>query len=299
MSDMRTFGGAWPALITPTTPEGGVGFPALESLVEHLLTRKVDGLYICGSTGEGLLLSPEERRQVAERVLALVEGRVPVIVHVGCPATRDAVALATHAGKAGAAGVSSVLPVIGTGMASTHLHYQAIAAAVPDLPFLPYLFGGQTDAVTLMRSLLAAIPNLAGGKYTGSDMFELGRLLELRDEGWTVFSGMDEQCVFAAMFGAPGCIGSTLNLMPGLYRELRRSCAAGDLARALELQKAANRVTAVLISFGFVGALREAMRLIGLDCGQPRLPHPAVPDEKRQALHEALRGAGLIEVAAL
>ncbi|MDI7274916.1 MAG: dihydrodipicolinate synthase family protein [Anaerolineae bacterium] len=296
---MSTFHGIWPALLTPTTPEGGVGFLILMDLVEHLLQKGVDGFYLCGSTGEGLLLSLEERRQVAERVLAQVRGRVPVIVHVGCPATRDAVALARHACEAGAAGVSSVLPSLGGGSASTYLHYESIAAAARRLPFFPYIFGGQTDAVTLMRELLAGIPNVAGAKYTGPDMFELSQLVRLRGGNWTVFSGMDEQCLFAAMAGAPASIGSTLNLMPGAYREMRRSYEAGEVARALELQMAANRVTEVLHSFGFAGALREAMRLVGFDCGEPRLPHPPLPAEKRGALGEALSRAGLAQMAAL
>jgi N-acetylneuraminate lyase len=291
ISDMSAFRGTWPALLTPATPEGGVSFSVLRDLTEYLLAKGVDGLYICGSTGEGLLLSPEERRQVVEQVLAQVRGRVPVIVHVGCPATRDALALATHAQEAGAAGVSSVLPVVGSGTVSTYLHYE--------LPFFPYLFGGQTDAVMLMRELVARIPNLAGGKYTGPNMFELGQLLRLRQGNWTIFSGMDEQCLFAAMAGARACIGSTLNLMPGLYRELRASQEAGELARALELQNAANEVTEILISFGFMGALREAMRLIGFDCGEPRLPHPPVADEKREGLREALLAVGLTQLTAL
>ena len=150
-----------------------------------------------------------------------------------------------------------------------------------------------------MRKLLARIPNIGGGKYTGPNMFELGQLARLRDDGWTIFSGMDEQCVFAAMAGAPGNIGSTLNLMPGAYRELRQSYEDGDLARALELQEAANRVTETLHAFGFQGALREAMRLIGFDCGEPRPLYPPLAAGKQGPLHEALSRVGLAEMAAL
>lgn len=298
---MSSFYGAWPALITPATPEGGVELGVLRELVAHLLGKGIGGLYVCGATGEGLLLSPEERRQVADAVLHEVRGRVPVIVHVGAAATRDAVALAGHARDSGAAGTSSVLPFVGSGPQSTYLHYQAIAAAAPELPFFPYLYGGQIDALTLMRELSQRIPNLGGTKYTGPNMFELKQLLDLGAgrQGWTIFSGMDEQCVFAAMSGSPANIGSTLNLMPGVYREMRRLCEAGDLAAARDLQMHANRLTQVLLSFGYAGALREAVRMLGFDCGQPRLPHPPLPAEKRQALREALAAVGLAELAAL
>jgi dihydrodipicolinate synthase/N-acetylneuraminate lyase len=127
-------------------------------------------------------------------------------------------------------------------------------------------------------------------------MFELQHLVEMGDgarDKWTIFSGMDEQCLFAATFGAPANIGSTLNLMPGAYRELRKSYQAGDPARARDLQVRANGVTRILIENGFPGALREAMRLIGLDCGEPRAPLPPLPREKRASLREELEKAGL------
>ena len=293
------FQGAWPALITPSAPDGGVNTWALRDLTEYLIGKEVDGFYLCGATGEGIWLSLEERRQVVEEVLDQVKGRVPTIVHVGCVATRDAVALAKHARQVGAAGISSILPPLARGPESIYLHYQAIAAAVPELPFLPYLYGGTVDALTLMSALVERIPNLAGSKYTGPNMYELGHLVELAQDRWTIFSGMDEQCIFAAMFGAQGNIGSTLNLMPGVYREIRKSYRDGDLARAQDLQIRANRVTRVLISFGFAGALREAMSLLGFDCGQPRLPNPPLPPEKRQALREELMGADFAALTAI
>jgi N-acetylneuraminate lyase len=297
---MTSFHGAWPALITPTNPDGGVDVQVLRELCEHLIAKGIDGLYLNGATGEGLLQSIEERKRTVEQAMDQIGGRVPAIVHVGCVATRDAVELAEHAGQAGATGISSVLPLIGTGATSTRLHYTTIAAAVPGLPFYPYLYGGQTDAVTLMKELLYKIPNLAGCKYTGPNMFELQHLVELGDQtrkGWTIFSGMDEQCLFAATFGAPANIGSTLNLMPGVYRELRKSYERGDCARARDLQLGANRVTRVLIAYGFPGALREAMRLIGFDCGEPRPPMPFLPEEQRAPLRRELADAGLEALA--
>lgn len=182
---------------------------------------------------------------------------------------------------------------------AVYAHYTAIAASVPDLPFLPYLFGGEIDALTLMQELLTRVPNVAGAKYTGPDMYELHAIVELRDEAWTVFSGMDQQCLFAAMFGAPANIGSTLNLMPGAYRELRACCERGDLARARDLQLAVNRVTRVLHRFGSFGALFEGMRMLGFDCGEPRLPHCPLDPAHRDAFHQAMTEAGFETVAAM
>ena len=293
------FQGTWPALITPTSTDGGVNFTALRELVEYLLAKRVDGFYVCGATGEGIFMSVEERKQVIEVVKQCVQGRVPLIVHVGCVSTRDAMTLAGHAAETGVDGISSLLPLLPNSAESARLHYTSIASSAQGLPFFPYLYGGQVDAVTLMRDLSQRIPNIAGAKYTGSNMFELRQLLDLAENRWTIFSGMDEQCSFAAMFGAPGHIGSTLNLMPGVYRQMRLCIARGDLSSARDLQMRANRVIAELIAFGFFGALREAIRMLGFDCGEPRLPNLPLAAERRGALREALSAAGFAELTAI
>ncbi|HOU13824.1 MAG TPA: dihydrodipicolinate synthase family protein [Anaerolineae bacterium] len=292
----QSFHGAWPALITPATAEGEVNVPVLRDLTAHLLNKGIGGLYVCGTTGEGMFMSVAERQLVAETVIDEVNGRTPVIVHVGSIATRDAVILARHARDVGADGVASILPLFGAGLASTYLHYETIAAAVPELPFYPYLFGGQTDAVSLLRELRRRIPTLAGAKYTGPNMYELQALVAMQDANWTIFSGMDEQCAFAAMFGATANIGSTLNVMPGVYREIRAACERGDLARARDVQAQANRVIRVWFEFGFPGAFRETLRWLGFDCGEPRLPNLPLPPEQREALHAALEAAEFWEL---
>ncbi len=291
------FQGAWPALLTPATPEGGVEVGALKELTAYLLEKGVDGFYLCGSTGEGVFLSVLERQRVVEAVSEVINGRVPIIVHVGAIATRDAVCLAEHARDVGAEGVASILPPFRRGLAETYVHYEAIATAVPELPFYPYLFGGETDALSLMKELLVRIPNVAGAKYTGPNMYELQALVNLRDAGWTIFSGMDQQCLFAAMFGSPANIGSTLNLMPGAYRALRAAYEGGDVIGARDLQVRVNRVTRILQEYGIFGAIFEALRYLGLDCGQPRLPHTPFSPERRPEFHAALEAVGFADLA--
>lgn len=289
--------GCWPALVTPFTEDDAVNVPVVQGLVEYLIAKGVGGLYLCGSTGEGLYQSVEERKLVTSTAVKQVRGRVPTIVHVGCVATRHAVELAKHAQQVGAMGVSSVLPTLNAAPADVYAHYEAIAGAVPSMPFFPYLFGGRVDALSLMRELTNKVPNLAGAKYTGPNMLELKRLIDMGEGHWTLFSGMDEQCVFAALFGCAQNIGSTLNFMPGAYREIRQLLSVGEEAQAVALQSRANRVTVVATSFGYGGALKEMMRLLGFDCGHPRLPTPSLPQEKRESLREGLEAEGFSALA--
>ena len=293
---MFSFSGAWPALVTPFTAEDTVNVVVLRELVEYLLDKRVGGFYVCGGTGEGLFMLPEERKLVTETVVDQVNGRVPVIAHIGSMVVSDAVELAEHAQEVGAAGISSVIPPMFQDGESLYTYFARVGAGAPDLPLLTYIFGGPMDAVALMRRLME-IPTVAGTKYTGPNMYEFREIVELRGDNWSIFSGMDEQCIYAAMQGACGNIGSTLNYMPGIYREVHNSYKKGDIAQGQELQVRANQVTRVLFSFGFFGALKEVMRMLGFDCGKPRLPHLPFAEEKRNDLRAQLEAIDFFTVA--
>jgi len=300
---MSRFQGAWPALLTPFTTDNQVNVPVLRGLVDYLIGKRIGGLYVCGSTGEGIYMSVDERKLVTETVIDRTAGRVPVIVHVGTMVARDAVTLAGHAQAAGADAVASIIPPQFAHVQSIYDYYCALSQAAPDLPLLSYIFGGPTDAVALMRQLMP-IPTIAGSKYTGPNMHEFRRIVELGKEyhgpyAWTVFSGMDEECYFASLFGSSGNIGSTLNYIPGAYREIHAARAFGDVARGTELQLRANAITQVLFSFGFLGAVKEIMRPLGFDCGQPRLPARPFDAARRADMMAQVNEVGFAELSAL
>ena len=295
---MSSFNGAWPALVTPFTDEDKVNVGVLRELVEYLIDKGVGGFYVCGGTGEGLFMVPEERKLVTEIVVGQVNGRVPVIAHIGSMIVGDAVQLAEHAQEVGAAGISSVIPPMFQNSESLYTYFARVGAAAPNIPLLTYIFGGPTDAVALMRQLMD-IPTVAGAKYTGPNMYEFREIVELRGDNWSIFSGMDEQCIYATMQGACGNIGSTLNYIPGIYREIHDSYKKGNIAQGQHLQVRANQVTGVLFSFGFFGALKEVMRMLGFDCGQPRLPHVPFAEGKRDDLRAQLEAIDFFTVAAM
>jgi N-acetylneuraminate lyase len=301
---MGLFQGAWPALLTPFTADDQVNYPVLHGVVDYLLSKGIGGFYVCGSTGEGIYMSVEERKRVTSAVVEQVAGRVPVVAHVGTMVTRDAVELASHAQQVGADAIASIIPPQFGSVPSIVDYYTALSKAAPNIPLLSYLFGGPADAVALMRALMP-IATLAGSKYTGPNMHEFRQILELEKEykgpfEWTVFSGMDEECFFASLFGAHGNIGSTLNYIPGTYRCIHEARASGDVASGTELQLRANRITQILFEYGFMGAMKkEVMARLGFDCGQPRLPGRPFDAARRDAFHKALDEAGFDELAAM
>src|SRR5215831_8730655 len=104
------FADVWPATLTPLTEEGKPAFGALEQLTELFARQGLGGLYLIGSTGQWPMFTTEERCAIAECVVRASAGRIPVMVHVGAMATADAVALARHAERVGAAAISAVTP---------------------------------------------------------------------------------------------------------------------------------------------------------------------------------------------
>ncbi len=295
---MRTFEGIWPALVTPFTESYQVNVPVLRDLVQFLLDKQVDGLFVGGTTGEGIYMPVSERKRVLETVIAQVNGRIPVIAHVGAVASGDAVDLARHAAEQGAAGVSSILPPLYNNWTVVQRYFELIANTVPDLPLLVYLLLPNYDATALMRELIK-IPSVCGGKYTGPNMYEMRQIIDLRQESWSIWSGMDEQCAYAAMMGATGAIGSTLNIMPGVFRKIRECVRSGDHATAQDLQVRANRVIAVMIANSYQPSLKEVLTMLGIPCGSPNLPYLPLTDEQRRNLHAGLAETDFAELAKL
>ncbi len=293
---MKQFHGAWPALVTPFTENDKVNLPVLRRLVDYLVDKQIGGLYVCGSTGEGIYMTAAERQLVLEATIEQVNGRVPVIAHVGAVALPEATALAQHAQNVGADAIASIIPPLYKSTGSVVDYFTALGAAADTTPLLTYIFGGPTDAVALMQALME-IPTLAGSKYTGPNMFEFRRIVELGRDEWTVFSGMDEQCLFGSMFGASGNIGSTLNYIPGPYREIHCAVAQGEHGRGTDLQLRANRITELMMQVGFMGALKAVMAHLGFDCGVTRLPNAMLPREQWQPLFDQITAAGFTELA--
>ncbi len=292
--------GAWPALMTPRLAGGRPHVRALRTLIRHLSAKEIGGFYVNGSTGEGIYMSVEERERVLEVSLDEVAGAVPVVAHVGAVAAPDAFRLARHAQAAGAAGTASIVPPMYRSVASIMAYYRQLAACTPDLPFFMYLFGATTPALELVRQA-QDISNLAGGKYTGPDMFEFARIRAAGQHrtDWHLSSGMDEMCLAAVMAGACGNIGSTLNFMPGPYARIRAWVRQGRHREAQELQDAANQVTSVLIDHGFMGSLYAVMQMLGIDSGSPRLPHVALNAAQIKSLQAGLQDTGFDDLVAM
>lgn len=292
--------GITPALLTPFDEEGNVNTAVIRDMIEFHLSGGVSGFYVCGSTGEGLLLSEAERRLVAETAIDQVKGRVPVVVHVGAIATQTACALASHAEEAGADAISSIPPFyFSVGVEGVKQHYVRIAAA-SSLPFYIYNIPGATGVnvgVDMVQALSAIMPTLRGMKYTAYDFYQMHKIVELEGGRLNVLSGPDEMMIAAQAMGADGAIGTTYNVLPRLFVEAYESFNADDVATARELQAKGNWVITIFQQFPSLSAVKEMMRLLGFDCGSARRPNLPLTDEQKGRLREMLEEIGFFEFA--
>ena len=288
--------GIWPALVTPFTDDGGTLAPArIEPLVRHLIDAGSGGFFVCGGTGEGSAMSVAERKSMAEATIAAVAGAVPLIFQVGATSTANAVELARHAAAAGADAVASVAPVDRPNdLQAAVAHYAAIGAAT-DLPFYVYwLAHTAAKEVTAEQFLEAmeAVPNFSGLKFTDSNFYLFQRLVQLGGERLNLISGPDEICLGGMVAGSDAAIGSTYNIMPRLFVEMRRLFEASDIRPAMALQARANVVISTLMRFDVLGAVKEILTMGGLPVGPVRPPRAALDDGDRAALRQALDDLG-------
>jgi len=289
LEQIKSFEGVYSALLTPFDKKGRVDEEVLRMLISYQLGQGLNGFFVCGSTGEGFLMSPEERRRVAEIVVEEARGKGKVIVHVGHISSDVAVSLARHAEKIGADAISSTPPIyFDVRIGGTFYHYQLIAGAC-SLPFLAYNIPATTPIGILPEHLstLSKIENFIGMKYTGYNLFEMGTIAEKMGQRGIVLSGSDEMFLPALVMGARGSIGSTQNLLPGKFAEIYKSFKNGEIQRARELQAEVNRVVRVLLKYGSP-AWKAYMKRLGFDCGQCRPPFKPLSSQELEELFSEL-----------
>jgi N-acetylneuraminate lyase len=288
---MTKFQGILPAAVTPVDANERFVRSKFEVLLDHLYAAGVDGVYVCGGTGEGLLQTVEQRKCVAEVAVANSPAGKQVIVHVGSHRTADAIELARHASSIGVTAISALPPLGGYAFAEIRDYYRAIAEA-SGVPLLVYFFPKSYPGVDTMEQVLelCSIPNVAGLKYTDFDLY---RMRQIRETGAVVFNGHDEVLAAGLLMGAVGGIGTFYNVIPELFVELYRNARAGDWTCARAVQDRINKVIRVTLQWPCFPAVKEILRWRGIDCGQCVRPRAPLAPEQAAELRRQLEACGV------
>jgi N-acetylneuraminate lyase len=286
-----TLQGILPAAVTPFDAHERFAREPFAALLESLYAAGVDGVYICGGTGEGLLQTVEQRKLVAEAAVQLSPPAKQVIVHVGSHRTADAVELAEHAGSIGAAAVSALPPLGGYPYAEVRAYYEAIAAASA-VPLLVYFFPTNYPGVNSLAQVLdlCTIPNVAGLKYTDHDLY---RMRLIKQSGATLFNGYDEVLTPGLLMGADGGIGTFYNVLPELFVDVFRLARGGNWEGARLVQDAINTVIRIAVQFPCFPAVKQMLRWRGIDCGECARPRAGLTNAQAAELRRQLDACGV------
>jgi N-acetylneuraminate lyase len=286
------------ATFTPFRSDGALDVKRIKPSIDAVIAQGADGLYVCGSTGEGPLLTTAERQQVAEASVKAARGRVPVVVQVGHNSIEEARELAAHAQRIGADAVSATPPgYFKPDTLESLIDCTArIAAGAPRLPFyyyhIPALTGVRFDMVAFLRRGGPRIPTLRGIKFSDPSLHELLACLELEGGRYDIVFGVDEMLLGGLAMGARGAVGSTYNFAAPLYHRIMAAFAAGDLTEARRLQALAAEMIRILFANGGRAGFKAAMQLIDADCGHNRLPTLTATAAQRAQLKKELTALG-------
>lgn len=285
--DLNKFRGIFVAMYSAYNDVGEVCADSVKKLARSYVNSGVKGLYVGGSSGEGILQTADERKKVVEAVMEEVGDELTIIVHIGANSTRESVELAIHAEQHGADAVSAV-PAIYYRLSekAVETHWEAMIHA-SSLPFIIYNIP-QTTGFHLSQSLckkMAQHDKVIGIKMSAESVFELQQFKVNSEKDFLVYNGPDEQFLGGRMMGADGGIGGTYGVMPELFCQLDSLILENKIKEAQELQFKINDIIKSLLSYpSLYGACKYILSLRGIDTGIPRLPLLPVSSTDHESL---------------
>ena len=291
------------APFTPFDAEGNVNLAPIPAYAAMLQKNGLKGVFVNGSSGEGYMLTTEERKALAEAWVKAAPEGFKVIVHVGSCCVRDSRELARHAAEIGAWGIGAMAPPFPKiGRVEELVKYiEEIACGAPELPFyfyhIPAFNGAFLPMLDVLKAVDGRVPNFAGIKYTFESLYEYNQCRLYKDGKFDMLHGQDETILpCLAMGGARGGIGGTTNYNGRELTAIIDAWNRGDVEAAREHQNFSQEVINVICHFrGNIVGGKRIMKLIGLDLGPNRTPFRNMTDEEEAQMKRELEEIGFFE----
>lgn len=292
--------GIFPAFYACYDDQGEISPQRVQALTQYFIDKNVSGIYVCGSSGECIYQSVEDRKLTLENVMSVARGKLKVIAHVACNNTKDSMELAKHAESLGVDAIAAIPPIY------FHLpeysvadYWNSISSAAPNTDFIIYNIP-QLAGTALTPSLLEQMlknPKVAGVKNSSMPTQDIQIFKSMGGSSFTVFNGPDEQLISGRVMGADAGIGGTYGVMPELFLRENALIDSGNLAEAREIQYEINKIITKLCSShaNMYAVIKEVLRInYGLNIGGVRSP---LTDLTPQDLPVAEEAANMIKKA--
>ena len=300
---MKKIKGLINAPFTPFDAKGEVNLEPIEVYANMLQKNGLKGVFINGSSGEGYMLTEEERMLIAERWMQVAPADFKVIVHVGSTCVKQSNKLAQHAQDIGAYGIGAMAsPFPKAGRVEELVKYcEEIACGAPNLPFyfyhIPALSGVFLPMLPFLKIVDGRIPNFAGIKYTFESIYEYNQCQLYKDGKFDMLHGQDETILPAlAMGGAQGGIGGTTNYNGRELVGIIDAWNKGDIETAREKQNFSQEVINVIVNYrGNIVGGKRIMKLIGLDMGMNRTPFQNMTKEEERQMKKELEAINFFD----
>lgn len=295
MKNYERLEGLIAASFTPMDASGKISLSVIGKYADLLASSGMTGVFVCGTTGESLSLTTAERKDIVSQWVKSAGGRFKVIAHVGSNSQFEAMELARHAYEVGADAIGAMAPCFFKPATVQDLiaFFAPIAKSAEQLPFyyynMPSMTGVSLPVADFLLEGKKVMPNLVGTKFTHNNLMEMGQCLSLNDGEFEVLHGYDEILISGLVFGAIAGVGSTYNYLPEIYHGIIAAMKKGDMEAARELQMKSIEIVKIIIKYG--GGVRGGkaiMNLIGIDCGQCRLPIAQFSEKEYKSLKEDL-----------
>ena len=265
--------GSWVALITPFK-DGKIDYPAVEKLLDMHLKAKTDGILVCGTTGEAVTMSFEEKKELMAYVKKHLAGRTPIMFGSGSNCTKQACELTSKAKELGADAALVVVPFYNKPTQSgLKLHYKEVAAST-DLPVVLYNVPGRTGCnMTAETTLeLAQIENVKAIKEASGNLDQIQEIIRKSPEGFNLLSGDDGLNFQIMASGGKGTISVTANIAPAMMKKFNDACLNGDYKTALDIHyKLLDAHRGLFVEANPIPT-KAALKEMGIICDEVRLP---------------------------
>ncbi len=284
------FTGVCTALVTPFL-DSQVNYPMMDMLLRRQIEAGISAVVVAGTTGEAPTLSDNEKLELIHRAKSYVRDACTIIAGTGSNCTQHAIELSQKAEAAGADALLVVTPYYNkTTPDGLVAHYAAIAGSV-SIPIILYNVPSRTgvDTPVSVYRRLSAIPNIAGVKEASTDITKIARIVQACPSDFYVWSGNDEQTVPAMSLGAKGVVSVLSNLCPVETQLMTQAALDGDFVTASALQIELLPLIDLLFCEVNPIPIKEAMAMVGYDCGGCRLPLTELTRENRKKLMEYLK----------